>query len=210
MRVYVVEVEMSSPNKGSSSEEINDFTLETTFQFDKKTRQKIAATRMKYKAPIYQNTLKFFTIYICREDQVQEIMDSISEADKAMKEIHETLHASGQMWPLDLDEVKRGELYGKIIDRIKLQVFKTVFERLTEVVERDKAMTKQVKDSLVRMIHNLHAINVLNDQEITKQLNEIEAKIESETLQPIVEEMSEQLEGLSSRWGHIEIKPRET
>jgi len=210
--LYIVRVIMSSGHNVEESRSIGDFIQETTYRFDKDTRKKVAAIRMKHKAPLYENSVDFHGLWICREGQIIPIMHAVREANKELQSINTILGADSEFIPLSTSEIAKGELYSKIVESIRYRVFKDVFDRISEVMEnktylKKAELTQRTKDSLINLCDQLHTINLLNDDDITKKIEDIRQKIESNTLAPLKKELDDAIKGIQvkSRWTALSL-----
>jgi len=210
--LYIVRVIMSSGHNVEESRSIGDFIQETTYRFNKDTRKKVAAIRMKHKQPLYENSVDFHGLWICKEDQIMPIMHAVEEADMELRKINTILGAASEFIPLSTSDIVMGELYGKIVDSIRYRVFKDVFDRISEVMEnktylKKAELTQRTKDSLINLCDQLHIINLLNDKDITDKIEDIRKKIESNTLAPLKQELDDAIKGMQvkSRWTALSL-----
>ncbi len=206
MKLYICEVVMSSGNFIEDSEDLDEFRRETTYTFDKETRQKIQKTRQRYKGPLYASTVAFHKLHICGEDQMTPIAANIQKADAELKQISDQLEASVTFWPLQTDEIVKGELYQAVVGAIKYRVFKDVFERLSEILERDKGLPARSKAALLAMCSQLEKLNLVNDGDITRHISEIRSRIESESIEPLRDILRGYLSSMSQRYAVLETK----
>jgi hypothetical protein len=203
MRVYIVAIESSSPNHQESSKDLTDTTREIEFTFPKEMRDRIAAVRMQAAKPMYNCTLKFGKNYIAREDQLGDLRKAAGEGDRKMREIDNRLHCQLVMFPIDMDEVRQGETYQMVLNAIRYNVYNTVFARLAETLASKKGMTDATRRSLLKMVENLRAINVLEDKDIELQLDAFKARIESSMLKELQDEINNALLNMDKRGAQI-------
>ena len=206
MKVYIVANVMSSPNQTEKITELSEKSIQTDFKYKKEFRNKISAVRTLNKKPIYKNTLNFYGIHLAREDQIAEIEAASKTADSSMKGIDATLFSRIVFIPLDLTDAKKGELYESINNTIKYRIIKDTMEKI-EKVAKNKAgkLTVRSKEALMSLIDRLHNINILNDEEITKRINEIGRSIQADNME-ILDEFNKELETLQSRGAYLEFK----
>jgi hypothetical protein len=205
MRVYIVAIEASSPNHQESSKDMDETHREIEFTFPKETRDRIAAVRMAAAKPLYNNTLKFGKNYIAREDQLPELQKSAGEGDQKMQAINPKLHCQLVMFPIDMSEVRQGETYQMILNAIRYNVYNTVFKRLAETLGSKKGLTDATRNSLLKMIENLRAINVLEDKDVEQQLDAFKARIESSMLKELQDEINNALTNMDKRGAQIMV-----
>jgi len=209
MKVYVVNIKTSSPNYQNQTEELSDFQTKTTFKYDKKTRQKIASVRARAKKPLYDMTLDFHGIRIAREDVIWGLEKVAAKADAEMREIDEPLYARFAMAPLNMDEVKAGDLYATVLSAIRYNIFKKVFDRVTEIIQKNKSVTDATRGSLFRLFDQLRNLNVLDDEEINKQIESIRKQVEATKLEDIAKDMQREIDALETRGGRVKVKAAE-
>lgn len=204
-KIYIVKTAISSPNFIDETVEIDEHKKEITYRFDRETRKAINRIRMNCKYPIYSNTLDFHSLYIAKQEQVKEIKDAVSEADKKLKEVNPGLKAKVMFIPLDLEEIKQGELYGYILSNIRYQVLKQVFDRMDKIVQGNQKISERTKKALLTMVENCKALNILNDEETNTQLEEIKARIQKEGIEPLHASIMDKLAVEADRWSALEV-----
>jgi len=216
-KIYIVQVRMSSQNHTEkASEEVSSKVSMIFYTFDKETRQKISACRQRFKGPIYKETIAyppktsestgFSRLYLCNETQQKTIKARIAEADVAMKEIHPDLRAAVDFLPLDAAEIGRGALYEQIADSIKYKVLNQAFEKLAHVVlDENSVLTPRTKARLRKMVDQLDALNILEDEDVTAKIASIRQKIEDEAIMPLKGELADDLKVLKGRFHALEF-----
>ncbi|HKM24335.1 MAG TPA: hypothetical protein VJY40_01675 [Corynebacterium sp.] len=208
---------MSSPNHTEkASEEVSSKVSMIFYTFDKETRQKISACRQRYKGPIYKETIAyppktsassgFSRLYLCNQTQKETIEQRILEADAAMKEIYPDLRAAVDFLPLDAAEIGRGALYEQIADSIKYKVLDQAFKRLEHVVlDENSVLTPRTKVRLRKMVDQLDALNILEDEDVAAKIASIRQKIEDEAIMPLKGELADDLKTLKGRFHALEF-----
>lgn len=204
-KIYIVKTSISSSNQVESTRDIDEVTKETIFKMPIKTRKKIHAIGQRAKYPIYSNTLDFHSLYIAKQEQVGEIKDAIAEADRKLKEINPLLKAKVMFIPLDLEEIKQGELYGYILSNIRYNVLKQVFDRMDKIVQGNTKISERTKKALLTMVENCKALNILNDEETNRQIEEIKARIQKEGIEPLHNSIMDKLAVEADRWSALEV-----
>lgn len=210
MKVYVVNIQTSSPNFQNETKELNDFETKTTFKYDKRTRQKISSIRARAKKPLYEHTLDFHGIRIAREEVIDILERVANKANTEMKEIDQPLHATFAMAPLNMDEVAMGDLYGTVLSAIRYNIYKKVFDRVTEILQKNKSITDATRGSLFRLFDQLKSINVLSDASIDEQIERIRKQVEDTKLEDIAKDMQREIDALDTRGGRVKVRPTGT
>ncbi len=209
MQVYVVNIKTSSPNYQNETEELSEFQTKTTYKYDKKTRQKIASVRARAKKPLYDMTLDFHGIRIAREDVIWGLEKVAAKADAEMREIDEPLYARFAMAPLNMDEVRAGDLYATVLSAIRYNIYKKVFDRVTEIIQKNKSVTDATRGSLYRLFDQLRNLNVLDDAAINQQIEDIKKQVEATKLEDIAKDMQHEIDALETRGGRVKVKGTE-
>lgn len=210
MQVYVVNIKTSSPNYQNETEELSEFQTKTTYKYDKKTRQKIASVRARAKKPLYDMTLDFHGIRIAREDVIWGLKKVAEKADAEMREIDEPLYARFAMAPLNMDEVRAGDLYATVLSAIRYNIYKKVFDRVTEIIQKNKSITDATRGSLYRLFDQLRNLNVLDDAEINQQIEDIRKQVDATKLEDIAKDMQHEINALETRGGRVRAKTPES
>lgn len=205
-RIFIVMVQMSSPNHTEKSEAINDMTSMIYYRWNRDTRRKIQSVRMRFKGPIYKNTVSFYGLHLCAERQIDPIKTRVEGADKALKEIHPDLGANVVFVPLDVAGIGRGALYGQIADAIRGQIYDRTFKRLEQVtLDENNTLTPRVKASIRRMLDQMETLNILDDQDVAARIAEIRDRISEDAILPLKEELADILKKTPGRFQALEI-----
>jgi len=125
-------------------------------------------------------------------------------AKTCMEAIRPGLTANVRIIPIQSASTTEGELYEQIMASVRHQIYGDLFVRLQEVIDmgREKMLPK-TKQSLIDKIENMRKANILNDPEIEQELNKFLQIVESEVLTPLVQELDQNMNMLSSRFGMI-------
>ncbi len=206
MKVYVVNLRASSPNYQTESEEDGDYRVEITYKYDKKTRKKIAAVRTSAKKKFYDLTTDFHGIRLAKDEVIAELEKIASKADNEMSEIDESLYAGLVMAPIDMDEVRTGELYQIVLNAIRYNIYRKVFDRVTEIIQKNKTITDATRGSLYRLFDQLKNLNVLNDIGIDTQIANLRAQVEATKLEDIVKDLQREIDAMETRGGRIAVR----
>ena len=201
--IYIVKFVTATENRIVGREELDDKRVELEYLFDKETRRKIASIRVAARNRIYQKALDFYGLRLIKPEHMDEISKIADEADRKLREVHETLYARVIFIPIDESAARKGELYQEIIDAIRYHVYQVAFEKLKDV--NLQHLHKRTKAALLRMCDRLQAINVLNDPDIDSKIQEIKEKIMSEDIEELSKEIKAELDVLKSRFAHLEI-----
>lgn len=203
-RIYIVQDNMSSPNHVIEIKQLDDVTQETTFKFKQETRKQIARTRVAAKRSIFAETLDFYGLKMCRESNIQAIKELVKSADEQFKHIDPVLYAEAIFVPLDMSDVQKGEFYEQVLDSIRYRVLRDIIEQLDIKSAQLPAKSKQAVEKL---LNHLRSVNVLGDEGISKKLEEIQKKIDTEDLGVIKQELQKELDALVTRRGaYLEIE----
>ena len=201
--IYIVSIEMSSPNRIVNTHELNAYESQTRYYYEKIVRRRIGAVRARYKTIQYDSCLKVFTLYVCRESVRTRIISTIQNADREMKVIDSNLYARVLFFPLSRESIKESEMWEQLRNAIKTQVYGTMLERIQAIAQKENIPTKSIR-ALVRMCDELQDINVLDDNEVTQRIASIRANIERRMLSPIVAELETEVNGMESIFSYVE------
>lgn len=202
--IYIVSIEMSSPNRIVNTHEIDTFNTTTRYLYDKPKRRQIGAIRARYKMIQYDACLRVFTLYVCKESVRTRIISTIEKADRDMKQVDPNLYARVLFFPLSRESIRESEMYDQLNSAIRTQVYGTLFERLQEVTKKSGIPRRSV-DALLNMCDQLRDINVLDDSEISARIADIREKIKNKMFSPIMTELSAEIEKLESPFTYVEI-----
>lgn len=121
-----------------------------------------------------------------------------------MEAIRPGLTANVRLIPIQSASTTEGELYEQIIASVRHQIYGDLFKRLQEVINMGKdKMLPKTKKSLIDKIENMRKANILNDPQIDQELDRFLKVVETEILTPLVKELDESINSLSSRFGMI-------
>lgn len=205
--VYIVQVILPSPNRTDGRTEIDDQTDQIHYIFGEEKRKKIAALRGRVKYPIYQNLLDFppegeTKLWLCNEDKVKSIRQSVLEAEKEFQKLDTSLHTQLIFIPLNIHEIQGGELYGQIINAIRYRVLSEVIEKIED---KTGQLTEKGKEAVLKLIERMKSINIFNDPEVTKRLGEIREKIINEDLETVRKELAQELDITRQRIAYVNL-----
>lgn len=205
--VYIVQVILPSPNRTDGRIEIDDQTDQIHYIFKDEMRKKIAALRGRVKYPIYQNLLDFppegeTKLWMCNEDKVESIRQSVSEAEKEFQKLDTSLHTQIIFIPLNIYEIQGGELYGQIINAIRYRVLSEVIEKIED---KTGQLTEKSKEAVLKLIDRMKGINIFNDPDVTKRISEIREKIINNDLETIKNELTQELDITRKRIAYVNL-----
>ena len=123
-------------------------------------------------------------------------------AKTCMQAIRPGLTATVRIIPVHSASTSEGELYDQIIASVRHQIYGDLFIRLQEVIAMGKEkMLPKTKQSLIDKIEKMRQANILNDPEIDRELNRFLQVVDTEILLPLVQELDQNMDMLSSRFG---------
>ena len=122
-----------------------------------------------------------------------------------MRDIHPSLSATVYFLPLDGEQARHTELYDRVVASVRAQIYGDLLKRLQAVIaqNRDKMRTQSKQSLLNQIEHFREKANILNDEEIDKELDRFKAIIEAEIIEPLALELDNQMDSLSDRYGFI-------
>ncbi len=221
MKVYIVDFTMASANRQLKTEDHREKnSKEIFFTYTEEERKKIQNIRHKYRVPALANYTFAFpgdrygqSIRLCREEYVPLIERMVAMADNELKAIDNNLMAFAEYLPLDLEEARKGTVYGNILNAIRERVLDNILKKVSEVVDRGTDDLKPAtKEMLLRLVDKMKQINVLQDDEIDRRLDEIRNQIDREVLVPLKADLEQELETVQqaidashTRFGNIEL-----
>jgi len=192
-RIYIVRVEMSSPERVEEARMIDDNTKEIRYAFPKSVRQKIERVRNKYKNLLYGITVNFYGLQMIDDRKVEEIRKIVSEADRELREIDASLSARYILVPVSEEAIEKGELYTKILYAIQYQICKEVFQRVKDL--KSDTPRKVTKESIRDMLERMRELNILGDEKIDRLIDSISKMLDMRT-EEIKRAILEELEWL--------------
>lgn len=199
-RIYVVRTKMSSPNHIENTQEIDELNVQQTFKYAKKVRQEIGRVRGRHKTAIDERTLNFEGLPLCNDEAKEFIQERINLADEEYKEISPYLGANVTFIPLDMDAIHKGELYSRVLSAIWYRVYKDAIEQMSDVIEkRGDELPVRSKNALLKMCNRLRGMNIADDKNIDKLINEIQKSIEDEAIAPMVEYLDAELAAMTGK-----------
>ncbi|MHC1625208.1 MAG: hypothetical protein ACXQS2_04350 [Methermicoccaceae archaeon] len=180
LRIYIVGLQMSSPNVIESSEMIDENTKEIKYKYPKSVRTKIERVRNKYRTEFYDRTVSFYGVMqLTNEEGLEELRELVKEADKEMKEIMPELYAKLVAIPVDERYVEEGELYRKILYAIQYQIIKSIYNRIKGL--KSEEPQERTKESIREMLEKLRALNIIRDDRVDQLIASIEQMLDMKT-----------------------------
>ena len=221
MQVYIVNFTMASANRQLKTEDHREKnSKEIYFTYTEEQRKKIQNIRHKYRVPALANYTFDFpgdrfgqSIRLCKEEYVPLIDAMAMEAHNELQTIDKSLIAFAEYLPLDLEKARKGTVYGSILNAIRERILDNVLKKVSEVVGRDSDNLKPAtKEMLLKLVDKMRQINVLEDDEIDRRLDEIRDQIDREVLVPLKADLEQELETVQqaidashTRFGNIEL-----
>lgn len=207
MKAYIVKIGMASQGRIDSSTEINEKTREIVYQFDKETRNKIGAIRGECINHAGRYLLDFHGIHLAREDSLSEIERIVERARDKLSQVSPELSARITIFPLDMGEVKKGELYSQIIALLRAKIYESLIDKIKPLMKKS-TITERNKEALVRVIAEIGELNVFNDKDIEDELdllaNLVNEKVRT-AISPVEQDLMGVIKSIESRWANIEI-----
>ena len=205
--VYIVQVILPSPNRTNGRDYIDDQTEQIHYIFKDGMRKQIAALRGRVKYPIYQNLLDFppegeTKLWLCNEDKVENIRQSVLEAEKEFQKLDTSLHTQIIFIPLNVHEIQGGELYGQIINAIRYRVLSEVIEKIED---KQGQLTPKFREAVLKLIERMKSINIFNDPQVTQRLEEIREKVLNEDLETVRKELVQELDITRQRIAYVNL-----
>lgn len=208
MKVYVVNMPMSSPEQLLNSEKLDEMSRKLNYKFKEETRRKIHAINQAHKSVMYAATLNFHGIYICKEEQLPALIDEAMEADRELRAIEPSLYATLVSFSLDMADVQKGETYGQVLSYIRYQIIKDVLDRIDKMTENKtiNQLSARSREALVKMVDRLKAVNVLNDKDIEKKLESIKTSIEKDSLEIMRKDLIDELQAVTKTGAFLKFR----
>lgn len=139
-------------------------------------------------------------------------MQEAREADKEMKAISPSLHATPVLLPLKMDDIAKGELYDHVLSAIKYRIVSQVIERIDDMTKKKSIsqLSDRSREALIKMVENLKVVNVLRDAQIDQKLDQIRKSIEKDSIEPLYKELIVEVEALSQRGAFMKFRSHES
>jgi len=208
--IYIIELDMSSPNRQVRSTRIDEYKKEIEYAFNEETRKKISKTRMWIYNHAYNGTLNFYNkLKIVKADALPAIKEAVREGHGKMKAIDSSLHADVIVIELSREAMMQGELYRRVVDSIVWQIYKEISDRLSKVLATNETLPSVSKKALLRQLEELRKINVIDEPEIEQRIREIESHLQADAIEPVramLDRMDRELDTLNERWGFLEME----
>lgn len=192
-RIYVVRMEMPTPEKTEYSRMIDDNTKEIKYYYPKDTRLQIERIRNKYKEQFHRMTLNFYGLQLVKESKVDEVRKLVDEANRELAEIDASLRARFTALPIESRAIEEGEMYTKMVYAIQYQVAREVFNRIKDI--KSETPRRRTVRSVREMLEKLREINVVNDPDIDRWIDRITSMLNMKT-EEIRKALLEELEYL--------------
>jgi hypothetical protein len=143
---------------------------------------------------------------ICTESQKKEVEELIKEAKEKMKAIDADLSASAVFLPLKMEEMKSGAMYQAMTGAIKQQVYGNLFKKLRTYLDENKQIHPNAKKSMLKLLGQMHTINVAGDESIEAMIKHLEEMVENSSLADLRKELEEYVpDETRSRWRAIQV-----
>lgn len=212
MKIFVVNLEMSSPNQLDSSEKIDDKSRKLNFRFGEKKRKEIHRVNQYHKSKIYLHTLDFHGLKICKEEQLAAIKTQADQAHEEMVKTDPSLHAFLGYFSLDMTEISKGDVYGQVLSAIRYQIVTEILDRLNKLSETQQLsqMSQRSREALLKMVDRLRAINILNDKEVETRLESIKQAIMTDSIAPMKAELVDEMMAIKRGGAYLKFRSGDT
>jgi hypothetical protein len=202
-KIYVTEIIMSSPNKQESTKRINEMESLIRYKFTEEKRREISRIRAYTNGIKYSYCVKFYSLYIAKESTIPRINEIVQKADRELYIVHPELRAQVKFFPLSREDIRNSEIYTEILHAIRTQVYGSLVERLRDIVKRDTVPKKSIK-SLETMIDQFSAVNILNDEEVTRQILTMKEMVRNRLFSPLLTEMEKIVKEMGNSFSYVE------
>jgi len=193
--IYVVGIKMTSPFQGSGKD-LNEFKREITYKKDKKTRKGIGAIRTQVNMIRHNLCMRFFSVEFTNEKGRETLIRECQKADLDMKKIDPLYHVSPAFIPVQVSALSAGNMFDSMRDQLSVQVHQRILDRVRSAIEQNtrddgtqKQMTTKTRTALLKMLDQVKEINILNDPNVTAQIEGMKERIKSGNLIPIRNEI---------------------
>ena len=202
-KIYVTEIIMSSPNKQESTKRINEMESLIRYKFTEEKRREISRIRAYANNIKYAYCVKFYSLYITKESTISRINEIVQKADRELYLVHPDLRAQVKFFPLSREDIRNSEIYTEILNAIRTQVYGSLVERLRDIVKRDTVPKKSIK-SLETMIDQFSAVNILNDEEVNRQILTMKEMVRNRLFSPLLTEMEKIVKEMENSFSFVE------
>ncbi|VVB59096.1 Uncharacterised protein [uncultured archaeon] len=140
-------------------------------------------------------------MFLCDEAQRDYFSEEAQKANVELYGLDETLHAGAVFIPLDMDAIKRGEMYQQIINAIYSRIFGSIVEKL-EAVAKSKVrnnLTERSQEAFIKLVDSMRAINILGDDAVIAKLNRIADLIRNNEIENLQKELSAEIKTIQAR-----------
>lgn len=201
-QIYILKLKMSSAYFLTDSKEMDELKQELTYKFPKMTRLAISAVNTRYRKIQKENALDFYGLfYMCGEEQKDLFTEYATQADKDLQALDTSLHASAVFMPLDMEAIKRGEMYQQIIQAIYSRIFGSTVEKLENLAKSKKrsGLTERSVEALLKLVNSMRTLNVLADTNVTSKLNRISDLIQQNQIDELQKELQAEIHEMSKK-----------
>jgi hypothetical protein len=213
MKIFIVKTAMSSPFHIDETTEIDSRREERLYHYEKDVRQDIGAVRARHRKPIYTHCVNFHGLYICNDKATPLIEAAVKQADVEFKAIAPELASNVKFIPLDVGAITGDNgLYVGINNSIKKRVFGDVFKKMDKVLQKRNDISDRSKKAILNLTAHMRAINILEDEGVTAEIDRIESiisgKIEGTSVKVLHDEIDKKIKELDltmGRFSQIEV-----
>jgi|GEM_PF-5856745 hypothetical protein len=177
--IYVLQINMSIPDRTEKEETIDDYTKKIKLAFPKDVRKRIQAIRARYKRAIRRNTINFYGLRLADEKLKLNVERLVHNANAELQAIDPSLSAWMVALPLSTRGVMETELREKIYYAIQYQIYTRVLGKIdTLTEENEEELTAKKRNAIKRVLEELRQLNILKDRKIDLTIDMIENMLE--------------------------------
>jgi len=193
--------ELGKPTTGHS--------VNTTYVFTHEMRRQVMSLRQHYRYLLFKTSIPFYGLRLVREEDLPVIEGMVTTATTEFKKLHESLDDIRVVpVPLDLDPSRTGgpELIQAVHDAAASHVYSRIVERLKKLAKREQTeLPEKSRRALLELTKKLAAWNILDSKDITETLEKAAQRFAEKNLDPVMEDLEEQVKKFSSEGSWVEL-----
>ncbi|DAC71797.1 MAG TPA: hypothetical protein DSN98_08510 [Thermoplasmata archaeon] len=209
-KLFVMQLNMSSPYFLERSEVIDDKTKKLFYKFPSDKRKQIQAIRQSVNVQRDAGSARFYGLYIVNELGKKQLESALTKADHEMKQVDITLKAEGMFMELSSTALSEGNMFDAMVGQIKNQILEVALKRIEDTIKRNEGSAQglplKTKNALIRMLEKTKMINVIRDESIDGRIEEMKAKILSEDITSLRDEILDVLNETKDRFSSLPIE----
>lgn len=204
-KIYQVFISCGSPYRGSGVD-LDEYVRKFTFDLPKQKRKQIGALRQRLNDMKSWGCSKLYGAYFTNETGKQQIIDLCVQVDREMKEIDPRLYCTVNFVKQDFSDNENLTALDQLLGSIRKEVNGSVLERINQEIEKNKDhLTEKTRLSLHAMVNKIAALNITGDQTVKEDLDKIRARIDSNQLRELRDEILVILDENKNRGAALEI-----